>query len=117
MNAERAALDGAMFRVQRARTMTKPPESDPDEPPSPPLGVAFGRSLKAAREAAGMTQEDVAKAAGPKFRYQTVSKIERGELPNLTVATMDALARAVNCALIIEMRRDGGASRVVLAPI
>ena len=116
MNAARAALDGAMFRVQGGRTMTTPPPTD-DESASPPLGVAFGRSLKAAREAAGMTQEDVAKIAGPKFRFQTVSRIERGELPNLTVATMDALARAVNCALVIEMRRNGGASRVVLTPL
>lgn len=64
-----------------------------------------------------MTQEAVAGAAGPTFRFQNISRIERGELSNLTIDTMEALARAVGCSLVVEMRRGGGPSRVVLAPL
>ena len=63
--------------------------------------VTFARNFKAARLAAGMTQQDVARVTGTK--YQTVSKIERGIL-NLTLDTMDRMARAVGCELVVLLK-------------
>lgn len=60
----------------------RPAAKDPDL-------VAFGKRLRARREAAGLTQEDVAHAAGLHWTY--VGQIERGER-NLTYKNVLRLA-------------------------
>lgn len=54
--------------------------------------VAFGRRLCELREAAGMTQESLAEAAGLHWTY--VGQIERGER-NLTYRNVLKLARGL----------------------
>ena len=98
--------------------MAKPPPAGPVDTPSAlqdEKSVAdnktetrehqatFARNFKVARRAAGMTQLDVARVANS--TYQTVSKIERGIL-NLTLETMDRMARAVGCELVVLLKPD-----------
>jgi transcriptional regulator with XRE-family HTH domain len=54
--------------------------------------VAFGRRLRKLRKAAGMTQEELAHAAGLHWTY--VGQIERGER-NLTYKNVAKLARGL----------------------
>lgn len=53
---------------------------------------SIGRSLKAKREAAGLTQSDVAKSA--RMRPEMISRIESGR-GNPTVATVKRILRAL----------------------
>ena len=57
--------------------------------------VAFGRRVRKLREAAGMTQEELAHAAGLHWTY--VGQIERGER-NLTYKNVLKLARGLGIA-------------------
>lgn len=57
-------------------------------------GSAFGRRLRALRDAAGMTQQELADAAG--IHIITVSKLERGKIdPSWTVVLAVATALGV----------------------
>lgn len=55
--------------------------------------MTFGERVRAIREAAGLTQQEVAKAAG--MPYQALAKIERGATDNPTLRTIRALAKAL----------------------
>lgn len=68
------------------------PQSSGKAPGKDPELVAFGRRLCALREAAGMTQEALAAAAGLHWTY--VGQIERGER-NLTYKNILKLARGL----------------------
>jgi transcriptional regulator with XRE-family HTH domain len=57
--------------------------------------AAFGRKIRELREAAGMTQEELAHAAGLHWTY--VGQIERGER-NLTYKNVLKLARGLGQA-------------------
>lgn len=81
--------------------MASPPE--PADPPAPDDGdtaaakdpelVAFGERVRELREAADMTQESLAYAAGLHWTY--VGQIERGER-NLTYKNILKLARGLD---------------------
>lgn len=58
----------------------------------PPL-VLCVRELKAAREAAGLTQAQVAEKAG--LRLETLSRLELGKVKNPTIDTLQRYAEAV----------------------
>lgn len=79
--------------------MTKRP-SGRKKPPSdqtyPKVATTFGTNLAKAREAAGISQLDIASAAGRARSY--VSAIESGRW-NLTLRTAEALAEAVGQTL------------------
>jgi transcriptional regulator with XRE-family HTH domain len=60
------------------------------------LMAEFGGSLRAARERAGLTQEQVAQRLG--LTQSFVSHVERGRR-NLTTTAMGAFARAIGCKL------------------
>ncbi len=115
MNAAHAAVAARSFRGQGAGTM--PDTTDADEPPPPRKPRAprnpgdpadaemqrrFGRNLKAERDAAGLSQAEVAKAAA--MAQQDVSFADSG-IKNLTMRTMRRLAAAVGCDLDILLRR------------
>ena len=63
-----------------------------DVPPSK-LQDLFGRNFKWFRNQLGLTQRDVAKAAG--IDQKDISLIERGRI-NLTIGTMERLAKVVD---------------------
>ncbi len=67
-------------------------EQTGDVPPSK-LQDLFGRNFKWFRNQLGLTQRDVAKAAG--IDQKDISLIERGRI-NLTIGTMERLAKAVD---------------------
>jgi transcriptional regulator with XRE-family HTH domain len=80
------------------------PRGDPEEEQR--LRIEFGRSLRAARNRAGLTQAEVAARLGVTQVY--VSYVERG-LRNLTLPAAAALARAVGCIfrpMLQPVRRD-----------
>ena len=60
--------------------------------PKDPLLIAFGKHLRAFRSDAGMTQEELAEAAGLHWTY--IGQIERGER-NLTYLNILRLARGL----------------------
>jgi transcriptional regulator with XRE-family HTH domain len=70
-------------------------------PVSPTLQAA-GASLRAARERAGLTVADVAARLGE--WPGIIERIETGELPSVSVRTLDRVARAVGATLHIEAR-------------
>lgn len=72
----------------KAGRAERPTAKDPDL-------LAFGARLRARREAAGLTQEDVAHAAGLHWTY--VGQIERGER-NLTYKNVLRLAHGFEVA-------------------
>jgi transcriptional regulator with XRE-family HTH domain len=74
--------------------MAKPPKPDAGEraEKKDPELVAFGARLVGLREAAGMTQEALAHAAGLHWSY--IGQIERGER-NLTYKNVLKLARGL----------------------
>ena len=61
--------------------------------PSVKLQDRFGRNLRALRNKLGLSQRDMAKASG--IAQTDISLIERGQV-NLTVGTMERLAKAVD---------------------
>ncbi len=64
--------------------------------------------VREARENRGLTQEQLAAAAG--IRRATLSAIERGETSGIDFATLEALADALdtNAGLLIEDNRKRG---------
>lgn len=60
------------------------------------LQIAFGKILRSCRLASSLTQEGLAELANLHFTY--VSSVERGER-NLSLLSMDKLARALQCSL------------------
>lgn len=56
--------------------------------------MQFGRSLREARERAGLSQADVAARLGMTQSY--VSRVERGD-QNITLSACAAFAQAVGC--------------------
>lgn len=56
-----------------------------------------GRRLRELREAAGMSQEDVALLLDPQVTYQAVSKWEHGTVPRL--GTLRQLAKLYGCTI------------------
>lgn len=76
--------------------MVKPlsrPKAKPSPKAVPPgVRVAFGQNLRAARQEAGLTQEQVADAAGAQRPY--ITQIESG-LRNVSLELAESLARAV----------------------
>jgi len=62
-----------------------PRQAATDEAPTDDLQVLFGRNLKTARIARGMTLNEAGEAAG--MKNQAISQIEHGKT-NLTLATM-----------------------------
>jgi transcriptional regulator with XRE-family HTH domain len=69
-----------------------PPVQDSEKTSKDPELVAFGRRLCELREAAGMTQEALAHAAGLHWTY--VGQVERGER-NLSYKNVLKLARGL----------------------
>jgi transcriptional regulator with XRE-family HTH domain len=55
---------------------------------------AFGRTVRAAREKAGLSQEELAQAA--KLHRTYIGGIERGER-NLSLINISRIARALSC--------------------
>ncbi|MBV8891948.1 MAG: helix-turn-helix transcriptional regulator [Acidobacteria bacterium] len=72
------------------------PKSDPEDDRR--FRIEFGRSLRAAREHAGLSQADVAARLDVTQPY--VSHVERGQR-NVTLSTIGAFARAVGCTFSI----------------
>jgi transcriptional regulator with XRE-family HTH domain len=61
-----------------------------------PVLIAFGRSVRKCREARGMTQEDLAEAAGLDRSY--ISGVERGGR-NLSLGSIARIAKALGTAI------------------
>jgi len=58
-----------------------------------PLDV---EKIKLLRERRGLSQEDAARLAGLAGK-QRWNKIEKGLVPNITLATLEAIAKALGC--------------------
>ena len=84
-----------------------PRQKATDESPTDDLQVLFGRNLKAARLARGMTLNEAGEAAG--MKNQAVSQIEHGR-KNLTLATMRKLAAVVGLDVSEMIRLHGTAA-------
>jgi transcriptional regulator with XRE-family HTH domain len=59
-----------------------------------PTPVRFGKALKEAREAVGMSQSELARAAGNVIAQPDLPSIERGDR-DIRLSTANRLARAV----------------------
>ena len=75
-----------------------------DSPATRELQRQFGADFKAAREAAGMTQADVARLIDAP--NTNVSQVENGKR-NLTIDAMRRLAVAVECSLVLHLNPSG----------
>lgn len=64
----------------------------------------FGADFRAAREASGLTQDQVARLIDAS--YQNVAAVEHGRR-NLTIDVMRRLAVAVGCSLVLHLNPDG----------
>ena len=97
-----------------AGTMPNAPENDespsrkpraprnPGDPADAEMQRRFGLNLKAEREAAGLSQSEVAKSAG--MAQPDVAELEAGR-KNATLRTMRRLALAVGCELELLLKR------------
>lgn len=74
------------------RRPTRAKQTAAGEPISAELQMAFGKNLKATRERAGLSQTEVAGAAG--VSQPNIARIETGT-QNITLETMKRLADAV----------------------
>lgn len=77
----------------------------------------IGATLRAAREAKGMTQKDVARRllhAGVKRTPAALSLLEKGETQT-PIAVVDAYAEIVGCRLIVLLSRPGDHRAELLA--
>ena len=85
------------------------PPVDPDQTPAAPfyaeLHAAVAR-LKAAREAAGLTVEQVAERAG--LAVSAVARLEDGTATNPTWQTLGRYAAAVGCRLTLGVEPAAG---------
>ncbi len=61
----------------------------------------LGKKIKKLRKEKGLTQEELAKIA--KISRPTLSKLERGEFGNVSVAVLDAILVALGYELCIEV--------------
>lgn len=61
-----------------------------------PLLVAVGQRIKAERQAAGMSQADLARAIG--MLRTSITNIETGR-QNLPLLTLERIAQALDCAI------------------
>lgn len=115
MNGVHVVVAARTARGQGAGTMPEPPESDepppsrklraprnPGDPADAEMQRRFGLNLKAERDAAGLSQADVAKAAG--MAQPDVAELEAGR-KNATLRTMRRLAFAVGCELEFLLKR------------
>jgi transcriptional regulator with XRE-family HTH domain len=75
---------------------------------TPPLRQRIGRRVKERRWARGLTQLDFAALSG--VNRASVSDIENGRI-NLTLATLEALARPLDCDISELLRRGNGEPR------
>lgn len=90
-----------------ARKPALPPEDGEDAELTAELQLAFGRSVKAARVKANMTQTELADRSG--LRQHHVSQIENGQI-NVTLATMARLARVLGDEVSDMLRRVAGST-------
>jgi transcriptional regulator with XRE-family HTH domain len=67
--------------------------------------LLVGRSIRAVRIRRGWRQEDLADAAG--VSQQTVSRVERGRLDGITLATLARVTTALGARVRVEVRGDG----------
>lgn len=114
MNAAHVAVAARSAGGQGAATMPNPPESDeppprksraprnPGDPADAEMQRRFGLNLRTEREAAGLSQSDVAKAAA--MAQPDVAELEAGR-KNATLRTMRRLALAVGCELELLLKR------------
>lgn len=79
-------------------------KSAPHKRLTPEHGQALAEALRAARESAGLTQEDV--AAGSGVSVQLVRRIEAGT-SNPTLGTLVALAQVLQTSVAEIARRAG----------
>lgn len=66
--------------------------------------MELSENIKQRRLAAGLTQFKVAKMAD--IDQSGLSKIERGEIKNLTLETLRGLARALGCS-VVDLLEEG----------
>ena len=69
--------------------------------PAPSLAKAFGQAVRSRRRALGLSQEELAWRAGLNRTY--VTDVERGAR-NVSLATMEKLARALKSPLFMLLR-------------
>lgn len=117
MNEAHAVLAEATLRGQVAGVMPDAPVPDeppprrprkprnPGDPADTEMQRRFGHNLRAEREIAGLSQGEVAKAAG--MAQPDVAEMEAGR-KNATLRTMRRLALAVGCELELLLRRACG---------
>jgi FMN phosphatase YigB (HAD superfamily)/DNA-binding XRE family transcriptional regulator len=67
------------------------------------LEVALGKHLQAARQRAGMTQQQLCQKAG--LSYSTLAKIERGAIKAPSIFTIEAIAEALGTSLDVLLDR------------
>jgi FMN phosphatase YigB (HAD superfamily)/DNA-binding XRE family transcriptional regulator len=75
--------------------------------------VGLGRSLQKARQAAGLTQQQLCHKAG--LSYSTLAKIERGAIKSPSIFTIQSIAAALGCTLS-ELMGDIGPKMAPEAP-
>lgn len=109
MNAVQSALAARSLRVQGARTMTKPPESDAERHA---LQRSIGANLKRARRKAGLTQRGlVALVQGRgdiSLTQQHLAEIEKGAV-NPRAHTMAVLAETLGVPVCTLFGKGGDA--------
>jgi DNA-binding XRE family transcriptional regulator len=89
-----AAPDSSRGRPRPARSVRPPPKHDPSRlPPRATIARAFGAALRELRNARGLTQEDLATAAGLDRTYPSL--LERG-VRTPTLLVVERLARALD---------------------
>ncbi|MGI4809896.1 MAG: helix-turn-helix domain-containing protein, partial [Janthinobacterium lividum] len=91
--------------AEMARKPLQPPESEEDLQIAADLQEAFGRSIKAARLKAGLTQAELADRSG--VRQDDVSRIEAGQV-NVTIRTMGRIAKVFggNVGAMLQTAKD-----------
>src|SRR5213596_2903871 len=75
---------------------------------------ALGKRLQEARQAAGLTQQELCQKAG--LSYSTLAKIERGAIRSPSVFTVAAIAAATNTPLEDLLGVQGGAAQPPTLP-
>jgi transcriptional regulator with XRE-family HTH domain len=78
-------------------------EAEGNDPVSREMRISFGRGLRAARRAAGLTQTQFAERVGISQSY--VSAVERG-VRNLTLEVMAGLAAALGYKVTVTVDRE-----------
>jgi transcriptional regulator with XRE-family HTH domain len=76
--------------------------------------IAIGPRIRTLRQAAGLSQTDLARQAG--LSQRAVSAIENGEIANPGVYTLDNLATALGLPLIALLAPDAGPPHGIETP-